>query len=244
MKQLLKDIVTKFGYQVQGTRYIPRQLLDSTCLRGIEFDDVICRRMFEVGPEINFIQIGAFDGITKDPLHKYIRRCGWQGVLVEPQLRAVNQLRDLYLDKNQIVILQAALDQHRGKRTLYTVESDIAPVWAGGLASFQRETLIKHSTLIPGLEKMITESLVDVISFDEVLSHLHSTRLDLLQIDTEGADGYILSLFPFERVLPAIIHWEIKHLTKIQREACFDRLSMFGYRFAKSGDEDMLAVQF
>jgi hypothetical protein len=124
------------------------------------------------------------------------------------------------------------------------VNSETAPAWAGGLASFDRESIVKHSDLIPGLEHMIREETVDCIQFDEVIARLVSERIDLLQIDTEGADSYILSLFPFDRVKPAIIHWEIKHLSKAKRENCFDLLAAFGYRFAASGDEDMMALQF
>jgi hypothetical protein len=39
---------------------------------------------------------------------------------------------------------------------------------AGCLASFQRETIVKHCDLIPGLENMIIEDSVDCITFDEV----------------------------------------------------------------------------
>ena len=35
----------------------------------------------------------------------------------------------------------------------------------------------------------------------------------------EGADEYILSLFPFDRIRPAIIHWEIKNMTRSEKEA-------------------------
>ena len=242
MKRLLKSTLAALGYRVQGTRYCPSQLLEPDCLRVIEFDDLVCRRMFESGPELTFIQVGAFDGITQDPLRKYIDRCGWRGVLVEPQARAANQLRELYRGNDRIVILQAALDRESGSRTLFTVESQSAPAWAGGLASFRPETIVKHSDLIPGLDTMIREDTVDCITFDKVLGCLPYERIDLLQIDTEGADGYVLSLFPFDRAQPAIIHWEVKHLSKPQREDCLDRLAGFGYRFALSGDEDMMAV--
>ena len=77
-----------------------------------------------------------------------------------------------------------------------------------------------------------------------LFERLPSERLDLLQIDTEGADGYILSRFPLDRVRPAIIHWEVKHLSTAQREDCLDRLLAYGYRFASSGDEDMMALIF
>jgi FkbM family methyltransferase len=242
VKRLVKSVLAKLGYQVQGTRHYPRQLLEPTNLRRIEFDDVACRRMFEFGSELTFIQVGAFDGITKDPLRKYINQCGWRGVLIEPQSGAANKLRELYRANDRIVILQAALDWECGKRALFTVKSPRAPAWAGALASFQRETIVKHSDLVPGLEAMIVEEAVDCITFDEVLEALQHKQIDVLQIDTEGADAHILSLFPLDRILPAIIHWEIKHLSTADREQCLERLARFGYRFAPSGDEDMLAV--
>jgi FkbM family methyltransferase len=126
--------------------------------------------------------------------------------VVEPQAPAAHQLRELYRGNDRIVILQAALDGKSGSRTLYAVESQTTPRWAGGLASFQRENVVKHSDLIPGLETMIREDSVDCITFDKVLGCLPDTRIDLLQIDTEGADGYILSLFPLDRVQPSIVH--------------------------------------
>jgi len=198
--------------------------------------------MFEFGREFMFIQVGAFDGIARDPLRKYINKCGWRGVVVEPQARAANQLRELYRGNDRIIILQAALGGESGRRTLFTVDSPIAPSWVGGLASFQRETIVKHSGLPPVLETMIREDSVDCITFDKVPGCLPYKQIDRLQIDTEGADGYIFSLFPLDRVQPSIIHWEVKHLSTPQREECLDRLAGFGYRFALSSDEDMLAV--
>jgi|SRR5580698_3412876 FkbM family methyltransferase len=242
VRRQIKRGLAALGYQVRGTRYCPRQLLEPAFLRRLEFDDVVCRRMFEFGPAFTFIQVGAFDGITGDPLRKYINKCGWRGVLVEPQARASNKLRELYSRNDSVVILQAAVDREFGRRTLFTVESESAPVWAGGMASFKRETIAKHSDLIPGLQGMIKAETIDCITFDEVLEHLPSKRVDLLQIDTEGADAYILSLFPFDRVIPAIIHWEVKHLPKLQQEETLEMLQQRGYRLARSGAEDMLAV--
>lgn len=244
MKLLIKSVLDKLGYRVQGTRYCPRQLLDPSYLRAIEFDDVVCRHMFKSGSELTFIQVGAFDGIIQDPLKKYIDKCGWRGVLVEPQASAARQLRELYRENERIVVLQAALDREIGSRPFFIVESENAPSWAGALASFKRDNILKHSRLIPGLETMIKQITVNCISFENVLAQLPSDRLDLLQIDAEGSDAYVLSLFPFNRVKPAIVHWEVAHLSREQREDCLGHLAAFGYRFALSGDQDMMAVQF
>jgi FkbM family methyltransferase len=238
----VKGDLASLGYRLQSTRYCPGRLLRPEFLRELEFDDVVCRRIFDAGQEFTFIQVGAFDGITKDPLHKYIHRCGWRGVLMEPQPRPAAQLRKLYGGNNRIAILEAALDCRYGTRTLFTVESDNVPEWVHGMASFQRDNIVKHSHLIPKLETMIKEVTVNCIPFDHVLRRLPSDRLDLLQVDAEGADGYILSLFPFHCIKPAIVHWESKNMTKSQQEETLDLLKRYGYRFSRSGEEDMMAV--
>jgi FkbM family methyltransferase len=244
MKQLVKRTLAKLGYRVQGTRYIPPQLLEPDRLRVLEFDDVVCRRMFDVGPEFTFIQIGAFDGVVQDPIRKYITKCNWRGILVEPQPRAAGRLRELYRGNDRIVVLQAALDAGARKRTLFTVDSEAAPAWAGALASFHRPTVLKHSDQIPKLELMIKEETVDCVTFEYVFERLPARNLDLLQIDTEGADADILSLFPFDQVCPALVHWEVRHLSMDERKDCLERLASFGYRFAASGDQDMMALLF
>jgi FkbM family methyltransferase len=174
--------------------------------------------MFEHGEACNFIQVGAFDGLTADPLYRYIERCGWQGVMLEPQPGLAAKLRQLYKDNPNIIILEAAVDSERTTRTLYTVDSDTFPKWAAGLASFDREHILRHDWVLPGIEKFIREVHVSCIPFGEIIEVRPSGYgLDVLQIDAEGADGRILSLFPFNRLRPAIVHWEIKNMTRRSR---------------------------
>jgi hypothetical protein len=107
---------------------------------------------------------------------------------------------------------------------------------------FDRPHIVKHSYLIPDLEAMIKEVSVDRVPFEGVIEHLPSDQLDLLQVDTEGAGGYILSSFPYERMRPRIIQWESKNRTKSQKVEVFDLLGRSCYRFTPSGREDTLAV--
>jgi len=243
MKALVKAALLRLGYRVEGVRYTPRRLLDPDRRRVLEFDDVICRHMFEHGPECGFIQVGAYDGIVADPLRKYIAPCGWRGVMLEPQPGPARRLRALYEGVDGIVILQQAVDAERRSRSLYTVESEEMPNWAGGMASFNRDHLIAHDYLLPGIEAKIRELTIDCITFDDVLDQLPSQRLDVLQIDAEGADGYLISLFPFDRIKPAIIHWESKNMPVAEQDRALGLLCELGYRVARSGAEDMLAVR-
>jgi FkbM family methyltransferase len=243
VKQAVQSLLNRVGYRVQGIRYTPRQLLDRQRLRVLEFDDVVCRHMFEHGEALSFLQIGAYDGVSTDPLRRYIERCGWRGVMLEPQPGPAAALRGLYRDYDKVSVIEAALDSQAGTRSLYTVKSDEAPKWVGGMASFDRAHLLKHDYLIPGIERLVTELQVDCVTFEEVLSRLPAGRLDLLQIDAEGADAFILSLFPWERIRPAIVHFEAKNLALTEKESTLEMLGRHGYLVATSGTEDMLAVQ-
>jgi hypothetical protein len=50
---------------------------------------------------------------------------------------------------------------------------------------------------------MARELMVQCIPIVDVRDELPLPALVLLQIDAEGADGYILLLFPFDRMKPA-----------------------------------------
>lgn len=243
MKRILKHLLAKTGYSVTCVRHIPAPLLDPANLRTFEFDDAVCRRMHEVGRRLVFLQVGVYDGITHDPLRRHILESGWTGVMVEPQGKCVTGLRELYRDHPGVHVLHAAIDERPGKRTLYTVKGPNAPAWTGGLASFDRKTVAKHEQWCPGLSAMIHEETVPCLPFKQALEKLPGDRLDILQIDTEGADGLILSLFPFETIQPAIVHFEIKHLSQPEQEEALRRMSSHGYKFSRSGGEDMLAVR-
>jgi FkbM family methyltransferase len=242
VKTWIRQRLRQAGYNVEGVRYTPRQLLDPDLLRALEFDDVVCRHMFQHGPACGFVQVGAYDGLVRDPLRKFIAACGWRGVMLEPQPGPASRLRALYEDAPDIVILEAAVDASRRRRSLYTVECDELPNWAGGMASFERQHLVRHDYVVPGIEAKIRELSVECVTFDDVLDRLPAARLDVLQIDAEGADADLIALFPFERMAPAIVHWEVKNLSRAAQEQALDRLCGLGYRINRSGAEDMLAV--
>ena len=244
MKNMVRHLVGALGYEVRGTRMVPRPLRDPEKLRLVEFDDLICRRMFERGQDLTFVQVGAFDGQIQDPLRKYIMSGGWSGVMVEPQPGPAAALRALYGGNDRITVLEAAVDRAPASRVFFVVDSPDAPNWAGALASFDKDVILKHEKEIPGIAEMIREVRVECVTFLRVLERLPGAELDLLQIDTEGADAFILSLFPFDRIKPAIVHFEVRHLSLEEREDCLEMLASHGYCFAASGSQDMLAVLF
>src|SRR5690606_37180184 len=76
-------------------------------------------RFSKNNPELNFIQVGANDGFNHDPIHKFIRRDGWKGVLLEPQ-KAVfeKKLKVLHQNSKGIICINAAMDIVDGEKQL------------------------------------------------------------------------------------------------------------------------------
>jgi FkbM family methyltransferase len=94
-----------------------------------------------LGPGLTVVQIGANDGLKRDPLHKYIRRDGWRGILVEPQRQVYEHwLAPLHGRNPRIETVNAALGPEDGETELWCVAFSEAR-WATGLASFDRARL-------------------------------------------------------------------------------------------------------
>lgn len=211
---------------------------------SLNFDHVLSQYLLDragTNP-FTFIQVGAFDGVTCDPLRKYLVKYPWTGVMLEPQPIAFGKLSALYMGKEEISILNAAISMDNGEADLYVVENDVFPEWARGMASFDEHNIRKHSDALPGLAGSIKKTRIKTVSFEQLLADHQFSRIDLLQIDTEGFDAEVLKLFPFGKIKPEIIHFESKHIPAVQLESTLTRLANFGYALARDGQEDMMAV--
>jgi len=245
MKKLIKNIFKKAGYTVANNRYMLKQELDRVGIIDLDFDHVLSKYLIldKIGMQpFFFLQIGAFDGISCDPIHKYIQKYKWSGIMLEPQPKPFKELVDSYQDNKNIKVVNAALSDTKGDRTLYILQGDHLPAWAKSMASFSRGNILKHECFIDEIEKYVVSISVPTINFDALISENGITTIDLLQIDTEGFDSEILSMFPFEKIKPALIHFESKHIEKKTLEDTLDRLISFGYMVARDGQEDMVAV--
>jgi len=68
-----------------------------------ELDYILDRYLVENRPDdFFFIQVGAYDGVTGDPICGYIRRYGWRGILLEPQRDVFLLLQKNYRDQPQL----------------------------------------------------------------------------------------------------------------------------------------------
>lgn len=146
-----------------------------------------------------------------------------------------------------VTIFNAAVDETVGTRDLYFIPAGIPslPKWTEQLASFDKSHLLKHEGEAPGLAVYIEVLNVQTVTFDELLQKSGLHKLDLLQIDAEGMDALMLAWFPFHRIKPGLLHYEVEHMSSIERQTVRSQLHDLGYRiFPGDSPTDEMAVLF
>lgn len=208
-------------------------------------------------PGLKVVQVGANDGFIKDPIHKFIRRDQWQGVLLEPQPDVYeNYLKRLHKKTAGIYAVNAALDYKDGVRTMYKLAVSDAR-WAHGLSSFNRHVLeaavdsgkIDHSLRAEGKpipakkEDYIREVPVTCISSQTLLKKYNIDKLDFLQIDAEGFDYEIIKMFNIPLTKPKVVVFESHNLSKEEKQACANLLKAEGYAVKEYGGDTLAMHQ-
>ena len=209
---------------------------------NLGFDDVL-EFQYARTRHFVFVIVGAYDGLANDPISRFIRTHDCRGFLLEPQPDAYERLRQNFRDFPRCTVLNRAIDEVSGTRTLYFVPrgSEGLPEWTEQIASFQLEHVRKHEAQAPGLAGAIRSQTIDTISFDDLLDTFDLRAIDVLQIDAEGMDAQIVGWFPFERLRPSVLHYETAHMADAEHAAVRARLTGLGYtvREADAPTDDM-----
>lgn len=177
---------------------------------------------------VNFVQIGASDGVFGDPIHTYIERDRWTGLLVEPIPTVFELLQFNYRRNKKLKFENCAVGREEGLVDFYTTPKE--KFWSH-YGSSQRSSLLPQ----PGYEKI----RVRLLPF-EALTKKHSlSKIQLIHTDTEGYDFEILKQIDFNRYQTEVILFEHIHLGK-QLDECYTHLKKLGFELIV-GDQDTLA---
>ncbi len=202
------------------------------------------------------VQIGANDGITHDPIHKFIKRDDWKGVLLEPQPDVFNEfLTKIYAKNKGITPLCAAIGEKDGTQPIYKVGFS-SMRWATGLASFSKEKIaqafedgiVASNCRRFGIEvptdksQWISHEDVQVIAPATLIQTYNLQHIDLLQIDAEGYDLEVIRIFDIPKTRPQAIIFENVGLNAADYAACLQLLEEQNYQLKKFGP-NTLALQ-
>ena len=184
-------------------------------------------------PDFSFLQVGAFDGRTEDPIHPLVREFGIRGIVVEPQVRMLETLRANYADQPQVTVVNAAIADAEGSREFYSTTAG-----QSRKASFFRSHLLDHGIRAAD----IVAQTVRCATITSLAQEHGLKRCDLIQIDAEGFDGQIVRSIDFDAVQPVIVRFEHVHMSHRDCDACIELLASHGFRFIGQR-RDILALR-
>ena len=202
--------------------------------------------------EVNFVQIGANDGLRNDPLRPFIVRDDWQGVLIEPlpTVFPLLQKNYRYLRRPGLVFANVAVTvDGRDALSFWSYRDEfLATQNLEDRLSYLRKASFDRnhveSFLPDGVdpEKSIQEIRVPCSSLAAILrERLPRGPLHLLAIDAEGYESTLIPGIDFSTVTPDAVFFESEHLGP-DRERVFSHLQKFGYQIESVGC-DSLAVR-
>jgi FkbM family methyltransferase len=210
----------------------------------------ILDRLGSSGREITFVQVGAADGKSFDPLHNSIKKYRWNGLLIEPLPDLFAALRETYDDHANLKFENSAVDSAEGTRALNRVplkaiKDGLVPDWSLGISSFyaDRNAIGGKRVSADDFERIkhrIVQEQVHCMPLPAMLARHGIEKIDLLQIDTEGHDFRILSQIDFARFHPQVIYFEYANLPAEEQRNALSILAEHGYDWEPCG-LDLLA---
>ncbi|MDD5587080.1 MAG: FkbM family methyltransferase [Alphaproteobacteria bacterium] len=208
-----------------------------------------------LGRGVFFVQIGAMDGVRFDPIHPLVKELGWHGLMVEPVPDIFAKLRENYAGCENQIFSNMAIADYEGHITMTrvnpaAVQEGVVADGVIGLSTIMPDRgIIGSSTLAPQLREAIDKHMqtldVPCCRLMILLKQHNIPKIDLLVVDTEGADWMVLRQLPLETYRPRIVYYEFTHLSPYEKAASVMHLRNHGYRLYiedKTG-ENVLAVR-
>jgi FkbM family methyltransferase len=166
---------------------------------------------------VRFVQIGAHNGRTDDPLHAIVRRRAWTGVLVEPVPNLFAELIRNYEDVPALSFENCAICAADEMVTFWSVAPSSGTDATTQLGSLDREVVLSNASWVPMLREQLVPLEVKGMTYQSLLKKHQMGDVDLVLIDTEGHDYEVLKQVMVEHSRPKLIIYEHKHLSAQNR---------------------------
>lgn len=207
------------------------------------------RHCEERGDRFFFVQVGAYDGSSYDPIMARIKTYNWQGILIEPVPHLFKHLTEHHRGNTRLRLENVAISDHVGSVEFnYFPETSVLlpdfPAWANGMGSLLPAFKSPgHQWLAQRGFKMVSEE-VPCTTLEALLQAHQAAVVDLLQINAEGYDGMILAGLDFKSFRPKFIQFKDRHiqrvheqgLTEVSLRQVVDHLSKAGYEVFSADD--------
>jgi FkbM family methyltransferase len=200
-----------------------------------------------------FVQVGANDGLTNDPIRGFVLRGPTIAVLVEPVPTCFARLKANYESTAEyksagfdIRLRQVAIGPVSGPQKFFAVSSrakselgEQLPEWWDQIGSFDKSHITRHLDGV--LAPYIDELLIETLRLEELLNSENLDHVDVLHIDAEGHDLEVLKSVNLSEADISCILIEWKHLSTADQIVLVEMLQNRGYEIRKF-KSDILAT--
>jgi len=177
--------------------------------------------------KIRFVQIGAYDGRTGDPLYPLIVKGGWEGVLVEPHPDAFAALQRTHHGRDGLRLENAAIADKDGTTELFVSPATGKPDWHRQTYSLRPEQHAQAARL--GETREVYPITVASKTLRTLFEQHGVTVLDLFMVDVEGSDGMIVRQLLQTTMRPRMIVYESAFLLESEQRALLASLTEADY---------------
>lgn len=253
MKKLIKSLARNLGHK-KAKKSNTRDRFDSA-FQNAFMSLLSCKE------KIRIVQIGANDGRLNDPIYDLMKEFAsrTEALLIEPQSDLIPFLTENYKFHPHCQIYNGAIGPE-GTLRLFSIDPKFwpqlkapqDPSWPAyraptGVTSTNRA--IVHAWLAKNLaarsliDQAIRESTVPSTPLLPLLNQLSfPTRIDVLQIDTEGFDDQVIYNCSITVTRPRIIHFESTHLEPDQYEKLAANLRAAKYVLSRQGHNSLAVL--
>jgi FkbM family methyltransferase len=197
-----------------------------------EIFDTLSKHVEERGDRVKFVQVGANVGTSDgDPVFPYVKYHGWRGALVEPVPYLFEKLKSNYRDYPGLEFFDLCCSGSEGRFPFYIIEESAATdsILAPFLSSFDKDVILKHTSLIPNLENYIKEIDMHAVRVDTIIDRANLRGFNALIVDTEGHDDLVVAGLNLDTHAPELIMIEHRHLRFESLRSNHERLLDYGY---------------
>tara|TARA_B100000287_G_C20630198_1_gene779501 strand:- start:931 stop:1671 length:741 start_codon:yes stop_codon:yes gene_type:complete len=230
MKKIIYKLIGWFGFKL-----IEKQLIkNNRIIANYSYINInkVLEFIFSLNKIENVIQVGANDGKRFDNLNFFLKKSSCKTVLIEPIKEFYNELKINYENHSNIFFENSAISNENKLQYIYTVNQNQLANYdkhISGISSFKKKHLLKHGVK----SKDIIKEKVNSLTLKEVLDKYNFTNLDLLVIDAEGYDGYIVNNYFKDCSFQPIIIFEYIHIETHIFEKLIKVLKSKKYNFFK-----------
>jgi FkbM family methyltransferase len=198
-------------------------------------------------PDFFFVNVGASDGVTNDPIYPFIERYGWHGLAIEPVPHVFERPEQNYAHLTDSVdLVQAAVSEAELPIWYVADGTGLEDRFVTQISSLDRSRL--EQTLRELKQFTPPEHVADpdelpfdhpsrirsfrprCVAFNDLMAAHGVERIDFLNIDAEGLDYQILASIDVGRYLPTVLCIEIQSLDSDERARLRQYLRDLGYR--------------